>query len=645
MDIRNKDCPSPEAHAGIADGKKSAVEIKPDLEKLRAYTQTKLALAGQLRIVREALTALGRKNGERQCEELVVKLAEDRFTLAVLGQFKRGKSSLMNAVIGRDLLPTGVLPLTSTITVLKYGPKERLVVHRDDAIFPEELPVSALVDYVTERGNPANRKKVKTACVELPVPFLRRGIEFVDTPGVGSAISANTVTTYSFLPECDAVLFVTSVDTPMTSLELGFLKEIREYVDRIFFVVNKIDLVADDEQGEVLRFVTETIQSQIGRDAVKVFPVSARLGLAARTSGDVILYEQSGLKALEEALASFLSEEKSAAFLAAVAHKALRVLDDEAAQNAFGETALQTHARAMQEEGSVTIRRDPYAVAAAVTQARAKFEALHAGILDGRMAEVAATEVSPPIATETGTVTVAIAAAPTPACLPIDTAVVDIAADLRTRGCPVCRHIAKQAWDFFVHWQYQIGTEERAQAEFAAEGAFCPLHTWQLLAISSPHGASVGYARLAEQIAHHLKKNTVAPARGDAVRRLVRDSRNCRVCELLRRAEEEYIQQLAVMIDEAAGRSQYHRSQGVCLRHLGMLVDAVPTARNHEFLLSHAAQRFEEDAEDMRSYAMKREALRRALQNRNEEDAYRRAIIRIVGDRSVCMSWAEDGEI
>ena len=119
MDIRNKDCPSSEAHTGIADCTESAVEIKPDLEKLRAYTQTKLALADQLRIVREALTALGREKVEQQCGELVVKLAEDRFTLAVLGQFKRGKSSLMNAIIGRELLPTGVLPLTSAITVLK----------------------------------------------------------------------------------------------------------------------------------------------------------------------------------------------------------------------------------------------------------------------------------------------------------------------------------------------------------------------------------------------------------------------------------------------------------------------------------------------------------------------------------------------
>jgi hypothetical protein len=111
----------------------------------------------------------------------------------------------MNAIIGRDLLPTGVLPLTSAITVLKYSPKERLTIIKEGALFPEEVPLSSLAEYVTEKGNPGNAKKVARASLELPLPFLRRGLEFVDTPGIGSAIEANTATTYGFLPQSDAV--------------------------------------------------------------------------------------------------------------------------------------------------------------------------------------------------------------------------------------------------------------------------------------------------------------------------------------------------------------------------------------------------------------------------------------------------------
>ena len=127
--------------------------------------------------------------------------------------------------------------------------------------------------------------------------------------------------------------------------------------------------------------------------------------------------------------------------------------------------------------------------------------------------------------------------------------------------------------------------------------------------------------------------------------RLVRDSRNCRICGLLRQSEGEYIRLFAAMIEVSDGRRQYARSQGVCLRHLGMLMNAASAPGTCEFLLAQAAERFGEDVEDMRSYALKHEALRRALQNRNEEDAYRRAVARIVGGRSVCMPWEEDGEI
>ena len=84
--------------------------------------------------------------------------------------------------------------------MLKFGPVERLVIHREKQLFPEEVPVESLANYVTEKGNPGNVKQVKMACLELPLPFLRRGLEFVDTPGVGSAIEANTATTYGFLP-------------------------------------------------------------------------------------------------------------------------------------------------------------------------------------------------------------------------------------------------------------------------------------------------------------------------------------------------------------------------------------------------------------------------------------------------------------
>lgn len=617
-----------------ANVKEPAGKIAPDLGKLREYSQAKMNLASQLRVVRKDLSSLGLDDAEQKCGELVVKLAEDHFTLAVLGQFKRGKSSLMNAIIGRELLPTGVLPLTSAITTLKYGPEERLIINREGSSFAKELPIESLFDYVTEKGNPGNIKKVTSACVEFPEPFLRRGIEFVDTPGVGSVITDNSTITYGFLPQCDAVIFVTGADTPMTSTELSFLKEIREYVDRVFFVINKVDLVTENERNEVLQFVADTITAHIGCDDVKLFPVSARLGLNARLRDDSALYEQSGLKTLEESLSSFLTEEKTTVFLASIANKVLRILEHESECGAFKETALHERSEVIQSKEYIRLKRDPYEAATAVMEAWSRIRILYDSLALGRVDAAAATTARPTAKMRTEPSRDSFIRAPS----------IEVE-HLKTRGCPVCSHIAEYAWHFFAQWQYQIGSDERSQTRFSAEFGFCPLHTWQLLSVCSPHGASVGFAQLSETIARHLKESAVLPAGGGVVRRLVRDSRNCRVCGLLLQVEEKYLAQLAAQLKDVSFRKEYRRSQGVCLRHLANLLDAVETPDIREFLLTHEAACFEVDAEDMRSYALKREALRRSLENRNEEDAYRRAVQRIVGERNVCAPWEEDGEI
>jgi predicted GTPase len=91
-----------------------------------------------------------------------------------------------------------------------------------------------LAGFVTERGNPGNEKGLIEARVELPERFLRRGLHFIDTPGIGSARQENTATTYEFLPEADAVIFVTSVEAPLSAAEEDFLHEIRAQVRRLF---------------------------------------------------------------------------------------------------------------------------------------------------------------------------------------------------------------------------------------------------------------------------------------------------------------------------------------------------------------------------------------------------------------------------
>ncbi|HTX21650.1 MAG TPA: dynamin family protein [Candidatus Aquilonibacter sp.] len=580
-----------------------------DPEPLRVYTKTKLALAAQLRVLCEALKQGGDETRLKQGEELMAKLAEDRFTLAVVGQFKRGKSSLMNAIIGRELLPVGVLPLTSAITIVRYGPKERLLIRRSDVSLPfsQEEPVERLTEFVTEKGNPGNCKRVKTATIEVPLPFLRRGLEFVDTPGIGSAIEANTATTLKFLPECDAALFVTSGESPFTSIELEFLENIRQHVHKIFFVVNKMDLLGAKERQEVLDFVRDTIHRQTGADNVRFFPISSRRGLAAKQLDDWMGGLESGLNEFEGALARFLSSEKAAVFLNAVIERALELCGREPTEAALVE--IRRRLLALREKIS------PVTSPAQVATDESAATPISSTPLS--LAKLPATEPPKPDPTN----------------------------DFKTRSCPACVHLSKVAFHFFTQFQYDLVYDETAQKTFAKTLGFCPLHLWQLEAVSSPVGASIGFTKLAEHVSKILVARAKSPRNGRDKVKLIRDTVECRVCRLLRETERDYLGRLGEYIERPKGRAAYAASQGVCLRHLELWLHLIADDEMGQFLLKEASRHFEQMAEDMQSFSLKTEASRRWLRNQDEEDAYWRTVTHLAGTKNNCVPMSKEVEI
>jgi len=832
---------------------------------LAEYHDLKLALAAQLRLVREAFKGRGDEVGLRRCEELLVKLAEDRFTLGVLGQFKRGKSSLLNAIIGRDLLPVGVLPLTSAITILRFGGRERLLIERwsGDRTFTTEEPLERLASYVTESGNPGNRLGLRAAYLESATRFLRRGVEFVDTPGVGSAIEANTATTRDFLPSCDAAVFVTSVDAPLTEAELHFLAEIRQHLRRVFFVVNKVDLLEPVERAAVLDYTTGKLREATGVAEIRVYGVSSRQGLAGSLRNDPELIRQSGLPQLQSALATFLAEERTQSFLHAVVYKALGLLDRLSAEESLAHAAQAVPEAILREKlarveqsmrasavtraavrerlreqllqatkrwgeakfeaapvasealmrlysgllrcfwwqpGRLAMRRigprlarwharrerrwltettaldfavgalptapayrelrvnleamsrlaaEAFAVPAAtprseevalpkwtpISQAhpapgldlssgaargvigawptmlgrqllrntmrralRESLEAHHREVLEwvirvvgrefdtwGRSVEAAAEGIrarlvaiaagqrpgaadsvtvaelrrqlvsveerirgTPVSAPENVSVTraTATAAAPTFAVqTPKREESADFRRDLRTRGCPVCDHLVAVAGRIFAGWQYELYAKAEAQSEYAQRGNLCGLHLWQLEAMSSPVGVAVGHAKRVEHIARVLRNAADAEGRSAGLEAFVPGSGGCRVCEQMRRAETRYLEQLFGFLRTADGRAVFARSQGPCLRHLIRLVELGADGELRSFLLSQSAQRFAEMAEDMQSFGLKTEALRRGLRNEDEEDAWWRALCHIAGSRRLTCALTCDGEI
>lgn len=282
---------------------------------LQQYGQLKLRLSA---IVRALLHIAERRKDEssiQDCHRVLARLAENRFNLAILGQFSRGKSSLGNALLGSDKLPTGILPLTSVITTVAYGESEKVLLQREDWSFPQEIGLDQLPEYVTQRGNPGNEKRVTLAQIQLPNELLRLGVHFMDTPGIASAIAANTRTTRRFLPEADAAILVTSFESPMAEPELNFLDEIRAHVRKVFIVVNKHDLVSPPDRDAVLDSIGEMLRTQFANSNFETFSVSARDGLQAKQRGSLEALAASSLPRLEAALTDFLRHEKAREFL------------------------------------------------------------------------------------------------------------------------------------------------------------------------------------------------------------------------------------------------------------------------------------------------------------------------------------------
>ena len=273
---------------------------------------------------------------ETRFEELGIRLNEGRFHLAVLGQFKRGKSTFLNALLGEEILPTSVIPLTAIPTFIFSGNERRIrVIFADDTPSVEIRPATNahvadfLGEYVTESGNPKNRRHVSVVEVFLPSEILQKGVVLIDTPGIGSTFRHNTEATLNFLPQCDAALFVVSADPPITEVEIAFLQEVKTKVSRLFFLLNKVDYLDPHEQETAQNFLVDVLKTQGGfSQPLEIFCLSSRLGLKAKQADDVSLWRECGLEKVESHLVDFLAGEKSQTLKRAIAGKALALLGE-----------------------------------------------------------------------------------------------------------------------------------------------------------------------------------------------------------------------------------------------------------------------------------------------------------------------------
>jgi GTP-binding protein EngB required for normal cell division len=197
-------------------------------------------------------------------------------SIAVIGRFKAGKSSFLNHLIGQNVLPVGVIPVTSVVTDVGLGAEERAIVRFADGR-RLEVPVQDVRLYVAETENPLNRKHVEAVSVRIAALSRWPGLRFIDTPGLESAFAHNTEASIGWAPNVDVALVAIGVDPPLSVHDLALIEMLLRYTPRIAILLTKADVLEEKQLEEVIEFVRGQLASRFKQN-IPIYPYSTRPG-------------------------------------------------------------------------------------------------------------------------------------------------------------------------------------------------------------------------------------------------------------------------------------------------------------------------------------------------------------------------------
>lgn len=228
---------------------------------------------GLLQAIEDIVGRHGMVEFHSRMAALISRLEDDNLEVAFFGRVSCGKSSLLNALLGTQVLPVGVNPITAVPTKLRYGPVLRAAVTFGDGR-SERLPVEELPNLVTEQGNPGNLRNIVRALVEVPSPRLRQGIVLVDTPGLGSLAKRGAQETLAYLPACDVALLLIDAGATLNDEDIGTLRLLYEGGIPAIVLLSKADLLAEGDLHRMIDYVQSQLRRELNLD-VNVHAVSA----------------------------------------------------------------------------------------------------------------------------------------------------------------------------------------------------------------------------------------------------------------------------------------------------------------------------------------------------------------------------------
>ena len=284
-----------------------------------------LDIASAADAVATIATELGRDDFARRVSIAAARVRRPATIVCVVGEFKQGKSSLINALLGQSICPVDDDIATSAITLLRYGTEPLVEVRRrtDDGAVVEQVEPSTLAEWVSERGNPDNVRGVERVDISLPHPLLAGGLAIVDTPGMGGLGAGHAASTLAFLPFADGLIFVSDASAEISEPEAEFLDRAGELCPNVAFALTKTDLypawrrIAELDASHGLALTGDR----------QILPVSSVLFGTDAEPGDESFVEMSGIPALIEALNTWIVAPAKVIAAERAAGEATAVLD------------------------------------------------------------------------------------------------------------------------------------------------------------------------------------------------------------------------------------------------------------------------------------------------------------------------------
>lgn len=299
------------------------------------YQEMIADLSTALKTTSEVMEQLELTDQAIQARDTSAKLKSHIFSVGIMGEFKRGKSTVINALLGEKIAPADVVPASATLNRITYGPTPKATILFKDG-HRETVPVNSIADYVTKitEESAVTAESVEQAIVEYPCQFCQNNVEIIDTPGLNDDERMDAISE-AVIPELDAVVMVLSANSPFSQSEAEFVRSklMTSDVTRMIVLVNRIDTIYDEDdriklldsiKKKIVREVLERTAAIHGADSrlyqdtkdklaeLQLYPISAIQALQGRLKDKPELVRESGILAFEDRLRRLLTQERGA---------------------------------------------------------------------------------------------------------------------------------------------------------------------------------------------------------------------------------------------------------------------------------------------------------------------------------------------